>query len=174
MNPAGPKNPYLRNKILTASPEELRLMLFDGALKYAKLARKVLDPDSPAGKIESPAGGTKPDYEQSYENVAKCQKIVLELSTSMKSDAAPEIVAKLNALYTYIYRLLVDVNMERKIEPLDEAIKLLGYERETWAMLMKKTAQERGEVASQTAGQASSTPAPTAQQTALSAYARSA
>ncbi|MEM9752162.1 MAG: flagellar export chaperone FliS [Planctomycetota bacterium] len=170
MNPAGPQNPYLRNKILTASPEELRLMLFDGALKYAKLARKVLDPDDPSGKIESPAGGSKPDYEQSYENVAKCQKIVLELSTSMKSDAAPEIVSKLNALYTYIYRLLVDVNMERKIEPLEEAIKLLGYERDTWAMLMKKNAEQRGE----SAADAPPSPAPTAQQAALSAYARSA
>ncbi|MEM8782145.1 MAG: flagellar export chaperone FliS [Planctomycetota bacterium] len=171
MIPTGPKNPYLRNKILTASPEELRLMLFDGALKYAKLARKVLDPGDPAGKLEAASGQTKPDYEQSYENISKCQKIVLELSTSMKSDAAPEIVTKLNALYTYIYRLLVDVNMERKIEPLDEAIRLLGYERETWAMLMKKNAeQQRGGPAADPPA----TPAPTAQQAALSAYARSA
>ncbi|MEM1444930.1 MAG: flagellar export chaperone FliS [Planctomycetota bacterium] len=166
MNSAGPQNPYLRNKILTASPEELRLMLFDGALKYAKLARKVLDPDDPAGRVEGAAGETKTDYEQSYENITKCQKIVLELSTSMKSDAAPEIVSKLNALYTYIYRLLVDVNMERKIEPLDEAIKLLGYERETWAMLMQKNAEERGDQPP--------APAPTSQQAALSAYARTA
>ncbi len=84
----------------------------------------------------------------------------------MKSDAAPEIVAKLNALYTYIFRLLVEVNMERQLGPLDEAIKLLTYERETWSLLMKKSAEERTGDAPQ--------PAATSQQTALSAYARSA
>ncbi|MEM7576260.1 MAG: flagellar protein FliS, partial [Planctomycetota bacterium] len=73
---------------------------------------------------------------------------------------------KLNALYTYIYRLLVDVNMERQMEPLDEAIKLLGYERETWALLIKKNADERGD--------SPPIPTSTAQQAALSAYARSA
>lgn len=149
--PAGP-NPYLRTKILTASPEELRLMLFDGALKFAKQARKALDRD-------------KPEFDTVYENLTKAQKIVLELSTSMKAEVAPDLVEKLSGLYTYIYRRLVDANVEHEVGPLDEAIKLLAFERETWVLLMEKNAAERG------------TPAPTAptsQQAAISAYSQSA
>ena len=146
--PTGP-NPYLRTKILTASPEELRLMLFDGALKFCKHARKALDQDKPA-------------FDTVYENVTKAQKIVLELSTSMKAEVAPDLVEKLSGLYTYIYRRLVDANIDHTLEPLDEAIKLLSFERETWVLLMQKNAAERG------------TPAPTSQQAAMSSYAKSA
>ncbi len=155
MTAPGP-NPYLRTKILTASPQELRLMLFDGALKFAKLARQTLEAEQTGGKT---------DYEKLYDNVSRTQKIVLELSTSMKTDVAPEIVEKLNALYTYIYRLLMDANMNRDREALDEAIKLLGYERETWVMLMDKTAAEQANQPGTAA---------TSQQTALSAYTKSA
>lgn len=151
MTPQGP-NPYLRTKILTASPEELRLMLLDGAMKFSKQARKHLDRE-------------KPDFENAYENLMRAQKIVLELSTSMKEEVDPDLVTKLSALYTYIYRLLVDASVEHRVEPLDEAIKLLGYERQTWSMLMEKNAVERGTTPGNIA---------TAQQTAMSAYSKSA
>jgi flagellar biosynthetic protein FliS len=42
----------------------------------------------------------------------RAQKIVLELSTSLNRDVAPELCEKLGALYTYIYRLMVDANMQ--------------------------------------------------------------
>ncbi len=162
MSPQGP-NPYLRTKILTASPEELRLMLFDGALKHARLARQTLAPDGGDTIAE------KPDYEKLYEHVSRAQKIVLELSTSMKAEVAPEIVEKLTALYNYIYRLFIDVNMQRQLPPLDEAIRLLDFERQTWVMVMEKSAAERG-----VQPNASVAPAATSQQTALGAYSKSA
>ena len=122
-------NPYLRTKILTASPEELRLMLYDGAIKFCRQAQEAL--------------GQK-KFEDSYNALMRAQKIVLELSTSLKHDIAPELCDKLSALYTYIYRLLVDANLQRQAKPIDEALQLLGYERETWVMLMQKNAQEAG------------------------------
>lgn len=143
-------NPYLRTQIMTASPEQLRLMLYDGAIKFAGQARAAMG----AGKIED-----------SYEALMRAQKIVLELSTSLRRDADPELTEKMSALYTFIYRKLVDANMERDTAALDEAIKLLHFERDTWRMLMEKLAAAEGDEA----------PTPVnAQQTAISAYSRSA
>ena len=67
-----------------------------------------------------------------------------------------------SSLYTYIYRRLVDANIKHNTAPVDEAIRLLDYERETWQMLMKKNAEEPGKAATSSAGVAN------AQQTAIS------
>lgn len=115
-------NPYLRTKIMTASSEELRLMLYEGAIKYTRQAI---------------AGLAEKDYESSYNALMRAQKIVLELSTSLNFDIAPDLCDKLSALYTYIYRLLVDANMQRQAKPAQEALELLEYEKETWGMLMQ-------------------------------------
>jgi len=141
-----PVNPYLKTKVMTASPEELRLMLYEGAIKFCRVARDAVEAD---------------DFETSYNALMRSQKIVLELSTSLNHDAAPELCDKLAALYTYIYRLLVDANMQREVEPIDEAIKLLDYERETWQMLMQQITPDNS-AAKPPASQAG------AQQTAIS------
>jgi flagellar protein FliS len=125
MTQAGP-NPYLRTKILTASPEELRLILYEGAIRFCNQARTALDAK---------------DWEASYNALMRAQKIVLELSTSLNHKVAPELCARLSALYTYIYRRLVDANVQHSIAAVDEAVKLLAYERETWQLLMAKLAQ---------------------------------
>lgn len=145
-----PVNPYLKTKIMTASPEELRLMLYDGALKFCRQSKAALE---------------KKDFEESYNNLMRAQKIVLELSTSLNHDADPELCQRLSALYTYVYRLLVDANMKRESDIVDEAIKLIEYERETWQMLMNKLAGE---------GKPSDTSITTAQQTAISSLSQSA
>lgn len=122
-------NPYLRTRIMTASAEELRLMLYDGAIRFCNQARTALQNN---------------DLENLYNGLTRAQKIVLELSTSLNHQVLPELCSRLSSLYTYIYRLLVDASMQRKQEPIDEAIRLLQYERETWQMLMEKLADESG------------------------------
>ena len=134
MTPARPPsapNPYLRTQVMTASPEELRRMLLQGAERFARAGRKELEAE-------------KPDLEKSHEALMKAQRIVVELSTSMNPAQSPEVVERLTALYTYIYRRLVDANTTRELGPLDEAIKLIVYERETWDLLM---AQNKAEAA---------------------------
>ena len=111
-------NPYLRTKILTASPHELRLMLYDACLRMCRQAGPAIDAR---------------DFETSHTLLGKAKKIVLELSTSVTPGS--DVTERLTALYTYIYRLLVEANTTREQAKLDEAIKLLEYQRETWAML---------------------------------------
>jgi flagellar secretion chaperone FliS len=126
---ANPANAYLRTKVLTASPEELRLMLLDGAIKFAHQGRE---------------GLANRNYEQSFTGISQCREIVLELLTSIKPEVDAELAARVRAVYTFMYTTLVEASMERKIEKLDKVLKLLGYERETWALLMQKLAEERG------------------------------
>ncbi|MFW6060320.1 MAG: flagellar export chaperone FliS [Phycisphaeraceae bacterium] len=122
-------NPYLRTKVLTASPQELRLMLYDGALKFCRQAKPALE---------------EKRYEDSYNNLVRVQNIVLELSNSLNHKAAPELCDRLAGLYTYLYRRLVEANVNRDVAIVDEVIELIEYERETWQMLMERQAQEAG------------------------------
>jgi len=153
--PQNPVNPYLRTKILTASPHELRLMLYEGAIKFCQQAMPALEAR---------------DFDTSYHALMRAQKIVLELSTSLKHDIAPDLCDKLNALYNYIYRLLVDANVQHEVGPVQEAIDLLTFEKETWQMLMDRLA--RGEEAGDTTVNHADVTA--AQQTAMNTLSRSA
>lgn len=142
-------NPYLKTKIMTARSHELRQMLYDGAIKFCRNAKAAIN---------------NQDHEISYDHLMRAQKIVLELSTSLNHDFEPSLCQKLSALYTYIYRLLVDANMHRQTESIDEAIKLLNYQRETWKMLMEKLAEQENR------GDTHSSQITGAQQTAISSF----
>ena len=131
MNPQGAQN-YLRTKVLTATPEQLQLMLFDGAIRYGQQARQAL---------------LDKNWEQSYALISRVQKIVTELNSSLKHNVFPELCGKLASLYNYAYRKLIEANLEHKVESLDEALRVLGYQRETWALLLQKLAQSKAGVA---------------------------
>lgn len=122
-NGGKPVNPYLRTKVMTASPAELRMMLLDGAVKFARLGR-----DGLAVK----------NYEQSFNSISRAEDIVMELRESLRPDAEPELCQKLNDLYLHIYLQLVRASSEKNIEVLDQVIALLEYECETWRMAMGK------------------------------------
>ena len=102
-------------------------MLFDGAIRFLNMGRKGIEAKN---------------YDISYTNISKAQKIVLELSNSLNRSVMPEVTEKLSALYTFIYRLLIDASTTRDTKPLDEAIRLLKYERETWAMMIEKISEQ--------------------------------
>ncbi len=121
-------NAYLRTQVLTASPEKLRLMLLDGALRFTRQAA-----DGMATK----------DYEATYNGITQARAIVLELATSIRADVDPELAERVQSVYMFLYRELVDASLTRDQARLQKAIELLEYERETWSMLMDKVAAER-------------------------------
>ncbi len=125
-------NAYLKTKVMTASPLELRQMLIDGAIRFAELAR---------------AGLQKKDFEALYTGVTRCQAIVMELISALKPEHNPELCQRLSALYTYMYTRLMKVTSERNIEVLDEVLNLLRYERETWDMAQAKLVEENAAAA---------------------------
>jgi len=136
MTNQGP-NAYLTTRVMSASPEELRLMLLDGAIKFAHHGLE---------------GLRKHDHEASYAGVSQCRNIVLELLSGVRADVAPEVGEAVRAVYSYLYSELVEVGMRRDERRLQKVIELLEYERETWAMLMEKLSAERAHGAAPQAG----------------------
>ncbi len=113
---------------MTATPEQLQIMLYDGAIRFCELGKQGLE---------------KKDLEQVFINVSKAQKIVTELLGNLKPELYPELCGKLAAVYKYVYKRLIEANTERKVEALQEAIDLLRFQRETWAMLLDQVGRER-------------------------------
>jgi flagellar protein FliS len=123
---------YLRTKIFTATPEQLQLMLYDGAIRFAEQAKVALE---------------KKDFESSYNLISRTQKIITELNSSLKHDVAPDLCGKLAALYNFVYRKLLEANVGHELAPMDEALSILRYQRETWAMLLDQLGKQKAAVA---------------------------
>jgi flagellar protein FliS len=120
MNQQAAQN-YLRTKVLTATPEQLQLMLYDGAIRFCEQARLGLE---------------QKNYEQSYTGLSRALRIITELTGSLKHELAPELCGKLAALYNFVYMKLVEANVQHEIKSLDQALSILRYQRETWVMLL--------------------------------------
>ena len=131
MNPQAAQN-YLRTRVMTATPEQLQMMLYDGAIRFAEQAKAALVAE---------------DYEKSYQAIARVQKIITELSCGLKHDVFPELCEKLGALYSYVYRRLIDANVKHDPDALEEAIGLLRYQRETWSLLLDQLGKQKAAVA---------------------------
>jgi flagellar secretion chaperone FliS len=130
-----PANNYLRTKVMTATPEQLQMMLYDGAIRFCEQARVAI---------------REKNYEQSYNVVTRVQKIVMEMNCSLKHDVSPDLCSRLAALYNFAYRKLIEANVEHKIESLDEALGVLRYQRETWAMLLDQLGKQKAAAVAKT------------------------
>jgi flagellar protein FliS len=123
-------NKYQKTKILTASPEQLQLMLYDGAIRFCEQAREAIK---------------EKKIEESYTLISKAEKIVMEMSNSMRDELAPETCAKMRALYMFCYERLVNANLKKDTKSLDESLDILRHMRETWLLLMEKLFEEKAD-----------------------------
>jgi len=122
-------NAYLRSKVMSASPQELRLMLLDGAIRFANQGREAL--------------ATK-NFEVSFNGFSSCREIIIELLTSIRANLNPELASRMKALYSFMYKHLVEGVHEKDFTKIDSVIELLTFERETWVMAVQKAADEAG------------------------------
>lgn len=113
-------------------------MLLEGAIKFARQGLEGL--------------GSR-DYEASFTGISRCRDIILELLTAIGPGVDPTLAERVRGVYTFLYSRLVEASMERSTAKLEEVIKLLEFERETWVMLMQKLAADR-------AGQPAAAPKP--------------
>ena len=115
-------NPYERyrqTQIQTASPLDLIIMMYDGAIRFINQAKKAL-----ADKEFTPANKA----------MQRAQDIIDELNISLNPEAG-EIAANLRNLYLFINRRLIEANVKKNGEILDEALKLLTTLRSSWVEL---------------------------------------
>lgn len=125
-----PQDQYLKAKIMTATSEQLQAMLYDGAIRFCEQAKHAMQ----AKNI--------PD---THDRLVRAQRIVLELSSSLRTDVDPELCGKLTSLYNYVYRLLIDANINRDVGKVDEALQLLHYQRDTWTMAMEELRRQQAD-----------------------------
>jgi flagellar protein FliS len=130
-----PNQEYLKTSVLTASPEMLTLMLWDGAIRFAEQGKDAI---------------LRKDIEGSYKALVRSQRIVTELITTLRHDVEPQLCARLSALYNFIHHRLVDANVQKNPQCVDDALEIMRHQRETWAMLMDKLTKDKAVQAQQT------------------------
>lgn len=118
-----PANPYLRDAVMTATPEQLQLMLYDGAIRFAIQAKDAI---------------LRQDFETSFEKLTRAQNIVLEMQNGLDFDVNPDLCKRMSAIYTFLYNKLVDANVQHETAAIDDAVRVLNIERETWQILVDR------------------------------------
>lgn len=111
---------YNNNKILTASPAELTLMLYEGAIKFCNIA--IL-------------GIEQKNIEKANTNIKKCKAIITELRATLNFDYP--VAQDFENVYAYIDQRLLEANMKKDKEILEEVLRHLRGMRDTWKEVMK-------------------------------------
>ncbi len=119
---------YLKTRVMTATREELRLLLLEGAIRFAN---------------QGLTGLESGDLEQAIDGISQCRDIVAELLGSIREEPDPELAENVKSVYAFMFRELAEVGFQRDADRLREVIRLLEFERETWVMLMEQIARER-------------------------------
>lgn len=111
---------YQQNSIMTATPEELTLMLYNGCIKGIRLAKVGLE---------------EKDYEKANLYMCKAQAIIRELRATL--DMKYDIAKNLYDLYTYFLDRLIEANVKKEASILDEVEQFVSDLRDTWSEAMK-------------------------------------
>jgi flagellar protein FliS len=111
---------YGNSKILTATPAELTLMLYEGAIKFCNLALMAI---------------SKNELEKANLNIIKSERIITELRTTL--DFKYAVAKEFDLVYDYIYRRLLEANIKKDPEILEEALTYIREMRDTWKEVMK-------------------------------------
>jgi len=128
----GYTNQYQQNQILTASQDQILLMLYDGAIKFCKQAIKA---------------DAENDLAEKLGRISKVFAIVTEFSNSLNHEIGGEIAADLDSLYFFMMRELNHARTDKTGKHLQTVLNLLADLRETWAEAIEINRKEQGIVA---------------------------
>lgn len=123
---AGYARTYRANSVLTASPGQLVLMLYDGALKAIGLAREGFETVH-----EDPRR-----IEVINRQLLKAQAILAELQNGLNLEAGGEFAQTMHRLYDYHTHRLLEANLRKQVEPVIEVERLVRELREAWAQML--------------------------------------
>lgn len=117
---------YANSKIMTATPAELTLMLYDGAIKFCNIAI---------------AGIEEKNIEKAHNNIIKVENIISEFQATL--DHRYSTAEDFDNVYTYLKQRLLEANIKKDKEILEEVLKHLRTMRDTWKEVMKLAAAQR-------------------------------
>jgi flagellar protein FliS len=121
-----PYSQYKQNTVMTASPEDLTLMLYDGAVKFINQSMIYMQ---------------EMKYDKSNNANIRAQDIITELSTTL--DMQYEVSRNLRSLYDYMSRRLVEANIQKNSLMLEEVQTFITELRDTWKEAMKIAKKSR-------------------------------
>ena len=111
---------YQRSRIMTASPAELTLMLYDGAIKFCNIAL---------------VGIENKDIEKAHNNIVKARNVIDELLSTLNHKYP--VAKDFENVYTYIRELLTQANIKKDAEILNRALEEIRGMRDTWKEVMR-------------------------------------
>lgn len=123
------KNPYAtyaNNKVASATPAELTLMLYEGAIKFCNLAKIDIE---------------KKEYGESIAHIQRARNIIVELQSTL--DFKYPVAKEFDNIYRYIFSLMADVNKDHNLEVLEELLTQLRDLRDVWKQVMKNAKMPR-------------------------------
>jgi len=127
MNPYTKGNQaYKKAAVTTKDQGTLILMLYEGTIRYLKVASK---------KIH-----TK-DLEGAHNAIGKAKAIISELMTSLNTDNSGKVGASLKSLYVYMFNRLIDANIQKNASYVDEVCELMEELRDGWRAVVNQKKQ---------------------------------
>ena len=115
---------YNNSKVLTASPAELTLMLYDGAIKFCNIAILAVE---------------QKDIEKAHNHITKTEKIIDYFRQTL--DMSYPVAEDFDRVYSYLSKRLVEANLKKDKEILEEVNLHLHSMRDTWKEVMNRNKQ---------------------------------
>jgi flagellar protein FliS len=126
MNPYASPQAYRQSAVLTATPEQLVVMLYDGAVRFLRQAELAMNEGA---------------FLHSYEKLGRGEAIIDELLATLNMDTG-EIAERLQAIYVFQKRTLIEARVQRNGEKIGQVVALLVSLREAWARLAEQAAAQ--------------------------------
>jgi len=121
-----PYQMYQQQSVMTASQEDLLIMLYNGCIRFIKQGMQAIDDK---------------DVPRAHTNIVKAQDIIVEFISTL--DMRYDVAKSLMPLYDYIYRRLVEANVGKDTGILKEVLGLVTELRDTWVEAAKLVRQQR-------------------------------
>lgn len=117
---ANPYQAYEQNSVMTASPGELTLMLYNGCLKFIRLAKLAMGQNN---------------IQEKNKHIINAENIIREFMTTL--DMNVPISEDYMRMYDYIYRRLIEANTQNSLEILEECEDHVTELRDTWKEVLR-------------------------------------
>ena len=115
-----PYQQYRATKVETAGSVDLVVMLYQGAVKFIRLAVEALEQD---------------DHKTAHTNFVRAQDIVVELLGSLNREAGGQIATQLAGVYDYCFRRLIHANVKKDVVPAQEVLGIFRDLGKAWQQI---------------------------------------
>lgn len=122
---------YKNSSVQTATPGQLVLMLYDGALKFMSQAEAGFSLKNP-----------REFNETINNNIIRAQNILSELQSSLDMKVGGDFPRTMFRLYDFMIHQLQEANIKKKPDPIKVVYGMLKDIRDAWEEMLKKTASE--------------------------------